>query len=183
VTAMSKKLLLAAQLFAVGCAGSFNGTVGGESMTVNDSVFMPMKSGDKTVGVIALMSDQKNICDRLRANREPHSAKWVLIDLYEFNGGQSLYPQKGEFSVGSTLALGENGKHAVGEFRVSDETCSSKQDVDTNSGLVKVSHVELTDDGSFNATWDITFGDEQVKGSINATFCDFDWAGRRLDCE
>lgn len=180
---MFKKLMLAAQVLAVGCAGSFDGTVGGESLQVSDSVFLPVKASGKTVGVVVVMTDKPDTCDLLKANREPKASKWVQLQLYQINDGNLLYPEKGDFSVGSTLALG-NGRHAFGRFHVKDENCVDKAaSADTKSGLVKVSNVKPEPGGTLNATWDITFGDDQVKGSFNATFCDVDWTQVNLNCE
>jgi len=180
---MFKKLLMAAAVWVTGCAGSFDGKVGGESMTVKDSVFLPVKNGDQIVGLSVVMTDQPDTCDLLKANREPKGAKWVQLQLYEVNDAKLLYPDTGDFSVGSAYVLG-NGKHAFGTFHVRDENCNDKAaSADTASGLIKVTHVEPKKDGMLNATWDITFGSDAVKGSFNATYCDVDWTQVNLHCE
>ncbi len=180
---MFKRLLLGAAALVTGCAGSFDGKVGGETMTVKDSVFLPVKSGDKIVGVSVVMTDQPETCDLLKANREPKASKWLQLQLYEFNDGQLIYPEKGDFSVGSVYVLGD-GKHAFGRFHVRDENCTDKDaSADTASGLVKVSNAKPEENGTLNATWDITFGSDQVKGSFNATWCDVDWTQVNLHCE
>jgi hypothetical protein len=180
---MFKKLLLAAAVLVTGCAGSFDGKVGGESMTVKDTVFLPVKNGDSVIGVSVVMTDQPDTCDLLKANREPKASKWVQLQLYEVNDAVFLYPEKGDFSVGSALTLG-NGKHAYGTFHVRDENCNDKAaSADSKSGLVKVTNLEPKANGTLNSTWDITFGEDQVKGSFNATFCDVDWTQVNLHCE
>ena len=180
---MFKKLMLAALVVVTGCAGSFDGKVGGETMTVKDSVFLPVKSGDKIVGLSVVMTDQENTCDLLKANREPKASKWVQLQLYELNDAQLLYPEKGDFSVGSGYTLA-NGKHAYGRFHVRDENCTDKDaSADTESGLIKVTNVQPQDKGTLYATWDITFGSDQVKGSFNANYCDVDWTQVNLHCE
>jgi hypothetical protein len=176
-----KMLMLVTPLLAMGCESSFTGSVGGESLTIKDSVFMPMKSGDTTVGVVALLSDYPNLCAAFKAGREPKAAKFMSIEISEIIGGQAQAPGTGDFTVDQTA--GVDGKHAYGEFRVTDEHCAATRDVGSKSGLVKVSHVEPSDKGLLNAKWDLTFGDDQVKGEIVATFCDFNWHQRTTNCD
>lgn len=166
---------------ACGGPGSFNGTVDGKSLTVEDAIFVPDKdSNGKTTGVFLVLADVPDLCSVVKANRDPKGATWVMFGLARYSSdGKVLAPDKGEYKVVSELSGNLNGNVAAGVFNKSDANCSNEVPSDrrsAKSGLLTVDSIDLKQDGSMVGTFDVTFGTQadKVTGSFHATYCDFD---------
>lgn len=178
---LRKALVTAAAVLAVGCGGpgSFNGTVDGKSLSVEDAVFAPIKSNNgDTVGVALALSDVPDMCAQIKANREPKGATVASFLLLRVGSdGNGLAPDVGEFKVTDSFEHTPQGNFAFGGFSKSDANCNNEIANDhssAKSGVVKVDALELKKDGSLTGTFDVTFGTQadKVTGSFNAAFCD-----------
>lgn len=180
-------MLMVMAVSLVGCAGSVNGTVGGLSMSVADSIFAVLKdSSGKTQGLFVLMSDKPKVCDSLKANRQPKSLTSVSMVLFRTNDTDFLAPDVGDYTVSDGLAGLKAGSHASANFGHTDSNCTDTQSGTTGtgkSGLIKLSALKAETNGVASGTLDVTFGSgDKVTGSFNATFCDISSVST-LNCE
>ncbi len=187
--------LFAAALSVVsflGCgAGSINGTVSGISLAVQDSIFFTAKSADgKTLGVITLMADKPNICDTLKANRQPKSATvlaFTLLNVKVENGrGTQLAPDVGSYTVVDTYS--QSGNYVSASFSRTDANCTASLTEAASSGrsgIVKITKLDSSPSGNLAGTFDVSIGTQADKltGTINARYCDITAIKDNPSCE
>src|SRR5262249_28492114 len=86
-------------LAACGGPGNFEGSVGGNSLSVKESIFFiqPFQTAlgqgaAVTLGnaVTVFMSDQTGLCDKLKSNTVVHAAAAQVLVLAVANGGLSI---------------------------------------------------------------------------------------------
>jgi hypothetical protein len=154
-----------------------NGTVGGVSLSVADAIFAVLRDGTgKQAGLLVAMSDKPNICDSLKANRQPKSATALTMAFVRYNAQfETLAPDVGEYSVLSAEAPGA-GNFAAAVFSRSDANCTNTISNDASvakSGLIKLTNLKAETNGTAVASFDMTFGaGDKVTGSFNARYCD-----------
>jgi hypothetical protein len=173
-----------------GCGGSFSGTVNGLSLNVADSIFGLLKDDDgKSAGLVLIMADQPNLCDKLKANREPKNSTAMTFLLFNVaNDGSQLAPSTGDYTITSTLGPTTRGNIGLASFSKTDGNCTDTiQPANTTgqSGLVKLSSVNSSAGGQANGTFDITVGtqNDKVTGTIIANFCDISKIQANPNCE
>ncbi len=174
---MKKSAFVAALLLCVACApGSFNGTVAGNGLDVQDVVFIPMKdTGGAIKGVMVGMSDVFDICTLMKANKEPKNATTVTFSVMTLNADYTFAtPAAGDYPIRTTVPA--SGNYAGGGFAKLDSTCTdtiADPQGTAQSGTVKVSSITLEAGGTMSGTFDVTFGtSDTATGSFAAAYCD-----------
>jgi hypothetical protein len=171
----------------VGCAGSADGKVAGHSLAVADAIFDTLKEDGKNVGLIVIMADKPNICDSLKANRQPKGATFMQLTLLRITDSEVLAPDVADYTVKEGLgAFTSKGNNAAVEFVRQDSSCAttiSGNAGDGKSGLIKLTNLKAETGGTANATFDITFGDGNLKGGFNAQYCDLSSLSNSPNCE
>jgi hypothetical protein len=172
----------------VGCAGSADGKVAGHSLAVADAIFGTLKDDNgKTLGLQVIMADKPNLCDKLKANRQPKEAVSLSFLLIRIGDNDVLAPDAVEYTVKSGLEpYTTKGNNAAAGFERENSSCESTIDGSAKagrSGLIKVTNLKAETGGTANATFDVTFGDGSLKGNFNATFCDLSSLTSRPNCE
>lgn len=176
-----------------GCGGgSVNGNVSGISLNVLDSIFVVIKDdAGKTQGVTVLMGDKPNICDTLKANREPKSATTLVFSMFnaKFENGVGSYlaPDVGSYTV-IDMPTSIGGQFTFAAFGRTDANCTASLTGAASqgkSGLVKVSQLTASAGGSLTGTFDVSIGTQADKltGNINAKYCDASKIPDKLNCE
>jgi hypothetical protein len=176
---MRARLLLPVVLLAVGCGpGSFDGKVAGYPLEVRDAAFALIRDGNgRTVGLLLGMSDVPNLCELVKANRNPKNATTFAAWLFRNSPDRApLAPEVGEYSVTTSLLPGA-GNHAWASFDKVDSNCTDVIGNDQSngrSGLIKVTGLRAEPGGSLSGDFDITFGsqNDKVKGAFNAAYCE-----------
>jgi hypothetical protein len=157
-------------LFCLACGGISNqvtGTVKGNSLTVRDAILL----GNTEVW----LSSTEKLCDALRMNAYPKSARLMKLQLYPV--------ATGDFSV----VVSTTGKDhsAAMQFDVLNDACMMQlvgQESAATSGKVTV--VTFDTMRSITGTFDVTFGDtDRVTGSFNASWCDAPTTYPSPDCK
>lgn len=167
--------------------GSFTGTVGGNSLAVADVIFSVVNDDDgKTYGALIVMADKPNLCDTLKANREPKQSNYTSFVLLRTSDNKLLAPDVGDYTVIKGLPSG-NGNSAYADYKHTDANCTNTLSDDAStgqSGLIKISSFKSGTDGAAVGTFDITYGaGDGVKGSFNAHYCDLSKLPANLNCE
>ncbi len=175
-------------------AGSVSGSVSGISLGVQDMIFFVLKdTGGKTQSVVLLAADKPNLCDTLKANRQPKSATSLVLALQNIKVDgttvTTLAPDIGQYTVlegGSQVT--NSGLYASGAFNKTDANCTSSLTSAASvakSGFVKVTTLKADSSGSLQGTFDVSIGTQADKltGSINARFCDITALQNNPSCE
>lgn len=185
---LNRVLLVLFSSWATGCGpGSVNGTVGGVSLAVSDAIFAVLKDDTgKQQGLLVLMADKPNICDSLKANREPKSATSLSMLFVRFNAQfEVLAPEVGEYSVVENPTVA--GNYAGASFNRTDANCTSTLSAQASaarSGLIKLAALKAESNGTASATFDLTFGaGDKISGSVNAKYCDIAVVASSPNCE
>jgi hypothetical protein len=184
------RVLVAAvsMMVLVGCAGSADGKVAGHSLSVADAIFGTYKDDNgKNLGLQVYLADKPNLCDSLKANRQPKGGTAISFFLIRIGDNDVLAPDAVEYTVKEGLSVfTSKGNNASVSFDRQDSSCASTI---TNSagagksGLIKLTNVKAETGGTANATFDVTFGDGSMKGSFNATYCDLQSLSDNPNCE
>lgn len=178
----------AVALFVSACSpGSFNGTVAGNSLSVADAIFAQVKDDNgKIFGAYIVLADQPNLCDTLKANREPKQSTYVSFTLLKASDTEFLAPDIGEYTIVTGLPSA-NASSAYAQFDHSDANCTNTLSEDARtgkSGLIKLQSYKAESGGSASGTFDVTFGaGDGVKGAFNASYCDLSKLPSDLNCE
>jgi hypothetical protein len=187
-----KFVIAVVALFNVACGGpgSFNGTVAGKKLDVEDSVFVPVRDGTgKTIGAYLVMADVPDICATLKANREPKGATALILGMMRIGAdGTFLAPDKGDYAIVDSLTSPPRAPIAFGSFQKSDSNCTNElaeSQANARSGLVKIDAIELKEGGSMSGSFDITFGSQgdKTKGTFNAAYCFVPDSATGSNCE
>jgi hypothetical protein len=186
---MYSKVLVGLTLGAVltGCPGTFNGTVSGSSLAVADTIFYASKdAAGKTTSLVALMADKGGVCGTLKANREPKSSTFMMLQAFRLADDNTiLAPDVGEYTVLSGSPT-KGGNYAWATFFHYDANCTNTLTENARtgkSGVVKLTTVNLATNGSAAGSFDITFGSDHVTGSISASYCDMSAWPTSPSCE
>lgn len=183
------RILVAALLAVgmVGCAGSADGTVAGHKLAVADAIFGVQKDSDgKNTFLLVALSDKANLCDSLKANRQPKSATTLSLGMFRVADLKLLAPDVGDYAVRTGTDAFSNGNTASPTFSRQDSSCAntiSGNAGDGKSGIIKLTNLKAETGGTANGTFDITFGDGSLKGSFNATYCDLAQLTDNPNCE
>ena len=119
---MKRRALIFAEVLATlsGCGGgSVAGTVSGISLAAQDSIFFVIKDdAGKTQAVAVVIGDKPNICDTLKANRNPKGATSLSFSLLnvkiENQQASLLAPDVGSYTVSDQeIAATEIGRAHV----------------------------------------------------------------------
>ena len=188
---MRKILMGLSAILAVGCGGSgVSGTVVGNTLSVKDTLFAVLKNDEgKSAGLLIAMADQPGMCDKLKANREPKNMTSLFFLLGNFSDtGESLAPDVSDYTIKESLAATDKGHLGRAFFSKTDANCTNTlQEKNTigQSGLVKVSKLDGSPNGTANGTFDITMGSQTDKltGSFSATYCDITKLQDNPNCE
>ncbi len=185
---MNRSLFVVVAALVSACGpGSVNGTVSGISMNVADSIFAAIKDNTgRQVGLFVVMADKPNLCDSLKANRQPKSATAMVFAMVRYNAqGEELAPDVGDYTVVEEITAA--GSFASASFTRSDANCTNTIAANASggkSGLIKLSALKAEANGSAQATFDVTFGaGDKVTGSFNAKYCDIASLGTNPNCE
>jgi hypothetical protein len=182
--------LLSLAFVACGGPGSVSGTVSGLSLAVQDAIFTPVKDDDrKTIAALIILADKPNICDQMKANRQPKSATSMVLALIRLSDSPQqpfLAPDVGQYTVINSDPRAA-GNYAEARFSRTDATCSStlSESAGTGvSGTVTVDSLKAEPGGKATGSFDITFGsNDKVKGNFNAMFCDVPTTTGNPNCE
>lgn len=181
--------LLALSLVVLSGCNSFNGTVNGIPLSIKDAMFGLLKDdAGKSAGLLVIVADQPNICDKLKANREPKNSTSMTFVLFNIGDMGQLAPSTGDYTMTSSLGATSRGNVGIAQFSKSDGNCTATlQDKNSSaqSGLVKISSLNSSAGGTASATFDITVGsqNDKVTGSFNANYCDISKLQTNLNCE
>ncbi len=176
-----------------GCGGgSVAGSVSGISLAAQDSIFLVLKDdAGKTGSVIVLIGDKPNICDTLKANREPKASTSLAFQLYNVKVENQtltlLAPDVGSYTV-TDQTINTTGTYSRALFTRTDANCTATlADTATGgkSGLVKISSLNASSSGSLVGTFDVSIGTQSDKltGTLNARFCDVTKIQANPNCE
>lgn len=183
------RILVAAVLAVgmVGCAGSAEGKVAGHNLAVADAIFGVQKDSDGKNNILfVVLADKPNLCDSLKANRTPKGATSLSLGMFRIADLKLLAPDVGEYTVRTGADAFSNGNTASPTFSRQDSSCAdtiSNNAGDGKSGLIKLTNLKAETGGSANGTFDITFGDGNLKGSFNASYCDLAQLTDNPNCE
>lgn len=180
-------------VMSAGCGGgSVSGTVSGISLGVQDSIFFVLKDdAGKTQALAVIMADKPNICDTLKANREPKSATSLAFTLLnvkiENDTGNFLAPDVGSYTM-TDQDIQSTGLYARGAFTKTDANCTgtlTEAATTGKSGLVKITSLNATANGNLAGTFDVSIGTQADKltGTLNARFCDVTSVQANPNCE
>jgi|CXWL01.1.fsa_nt_gi hypothetical protein len=168
-------------LFCVACggAGSVNGKVAGNALSVVDSAFLLFKENNKITSAAVILSDKPNLCTTAKANRDTKNSTYLIIGLYRYvdDGAGGLSPVSPDVGDYSVVQPTRAGTYAGALFGKSDASCTTTVGATQSaaqSGTVKVTAFKPEANGSAVGTFDITVGtqNDKVTGSFNALFCD-----------
>lgn len=176
-----------------GCGGgSVAGSVSGISLAAQDSIFLVLKDdAGKTQSIVVLIADKPNICDTLKANREPKASTSLAFTLLnvkiENNKGSLLAPDVGSYTV-TDQDITASGTFARSSFTKTDANCTQTLTTGATtgkSGLVKISSLNASSSGSLVGTFDVSIGTQSDKltGTLNARFCDVTKIQANPNCE
>ncbi|MBL8953304.1 MAG: hypothetical protein JNK82_21170 [Myxococcaceae bacterium] len=191
---MTKRLVVmavAVVLSACGSAGSFSGTVTGNSLSVKDAAFALLKTDDgKSAGLLLVLSDTPGMCDKVKANRTPkNSSSFTMLAFNLSDTGEALAPDANEYTIRSELVTPPlKGRIGVSFFSKVDANCTETlqdKNIAGQSGIVKITRLDGSANGVASGTFDITVGTQldKVTGSFNATFCDITKLQANPSCE
>ncbi|MFN0060942.1 MAG: hypothetical protein ACKVPX_00285 [Myxococcaceae bacterium] len=172
-------------LSACGGPGNFDGTVGGNSLSVKSALFYTQPFGAAGVGGSAVglaLTDQADACERLKANRLAPNSAGVGFGLGVTAGGLNITASLTTgayrlFSLLDVVSPPPNGtRMMIGGFENYDANCAgtlgSTQGLIT-AGSLQVDAFQAGSDGYLKGTFDLSFGVDTAQGSFNAVFCDF----------
>ncbi len=196
VTSKLSLVLLASLVVLSGCfgPGSVSGTVSGISLNVQDAIFFsPKDNAGKTVGLAVLLADKPNLCDTLKANRQPKSSTGLSLVMMNIKVDGStvtfLSPDVASYTVTTNDAdLAKGGLFAQGGFGKNDSSCTSTlTDAASTmkSGLVKLTAIKNEAGGTAEGTFDVSIGSQADKltGRFTASFCDLSKMPANPSCE
>ncbi len=177
-----------------GCGGgSVTGTVSGISLAVQDSIFFVLKDDQgKTGALTVIMADKPNLCDTLKANRQPKSATSLFFYLYNVkieNGAVSLLaPDVGTYTVADLQNLKTSGTYAGTGFSKADANCTDSLTAASStgkSGSIRLTTVKAEANGNLAGTFDVSIGTQTDKltGTLNARYCDITKIQANPSCE
>jgi hypothetical protein len=168
------KRFIAAFLFVVtlGCgsdSGDSLGSVGGNSLSVNDAIF----AVDQDF-LILLAGDRSGLCDIYGGSSTP-SGKYVLLatTFINTNDGVSTTPVvAGDYAVvAGPGSITGAGKYNITSFNVADG-CTVNSSTDATSGTFALQQVGTNTSGSHTTgNVNLKFGGDSLSGSVNATYC------------
>ena len=172
------KRLIAALLLVVtaacgsdsGGGGNSLGSVGGNSLTVNEAIF----AVDQDV-LILLAGDRTGICDIYGGSSTP-SGKYVLLatTFINTNDGQNTAPVvAGDYTVVSGPgSISTAGKYNITSFNVANG-CTVSSSTDATSGTFTIQQVGTNTSGSHTTgnLNNMKFGADTLNGAVNATYC------------
>ncbi len=138
---------------------SATGTVGGASLNAQDAVFANLQT-PSTSGTVLAVTSFTGACDDVTNSRLPKSSAVLSIQMVS-NGGTVTAP--GTFSFPN--ATGANFLGA--SFAAYDATCTATR-TDATSGSVSVTAVSAS---QMTGTFELTFGNDHLSGSFNASYC------------
>jgi len=184
-TRWSRTFALAAGLALAGCGGpgSFNGTVGGLSLAVKDSIFLATRNSGQVAGLTLLMTDQAGICEALKGGKLIHNGTYFFAVLGESSGSQLTAPTAGEYAVVTNSPPAS--RFFLGGLTKTDATCQSTNSVQAVGGTVTLSGYKAEAGGSMTGKFDLTFGQtaERGTGDFDADFCDASISGGGGGCQ
>lgn len=175
------KFVVPVALFCAACggAGSVNGKVAGNQLSVVDSAFLLFKDNNKIVSAAVILSDKPNLCTTAKANRDTKNSTYLIIGLYRYvdDGAGGLTPVSPDVGDYSVTQVTRAGTYAGGLFGKSDAACQTTVGATQSaaqSGTVKVTTFKPEANGSAVGTFDITIGtqNDKLTGTFNAQFCD-----------
>lgn len=177
--------VLASALAACGSSsGSFDGTVAGNKLSVEDAVFVntSAESGDF---ISVVLADVADICDLMKANKQPKEATALTLRLMTFADAATLTTvAPGTFNVAASPTMGDNFASAF--FTKTDASC---EDTLTGfagtatAGSVELTSITVSADGKAEGTFDLTFGSDRGKGDFSATYCEIPTTTATPTCE
>ena len=173
---------------ALGCGAtnSFDGTVAGNTLRVEASIFLPLQdSTGTTLGAALVMTDVADLCAAFIANRLPKNMTAAAFLVFRTQDSGStrvrLAPDQGTY----TVVLERNAadiatlpvNYAFASFFKGDANCSNLVDfthAEAQSGIIDVDQIDLGAGGTMTGNFDVRFGsqNDQVKGTFNASLCD-----------
>lgn len=158
------------------------GNVSGQGIDVKDAVFLltpvpvpPAAAGGDTM-LTLILSDQDNLCERLKKGDPPKGTKHVLMELVQFGeGGQPLPPTKGTYVVDEftspVTGPGARGVSAFYAFDAEGQPTVVGSEQLSVSGEVRIE--TYTEKERLVGSFEITYGTQKdsLKGSFSATYC------------
>ena len=185
MTNTSKLMLTMMPCLLAACAGnSVNGTVKGAGLTPAEAVFVTV-GGMPGMGsnpmLVAFMSDQAGLCDKLKANQSFKGATAYQFMLHVLNTTGELAPLKLERYTITTTPATATGNVAQASFNKLDSTCASTVagpvpatagSIELTSFSVNMASGGASATGAASADFDLTFGTDRVTGSFSARYCE-----------
>lgn len=170
----SRTFALAAGLILAGCGGPgrFDGTVGGMSLAVKDSIFLATRNSGQVAMLTLLMTDQAGLCEALKGGKVIHGGTYFVAAMGESSGSQITAPTAGEYTV--TTGSSPASRFAFGALTKTDATCQSINSVQAAGGNVTMGGYKAEAGGTMTGKFDLTFGQaaERATGDFDADFCD-----------
>jgi hypothetical protein len=183
-------LSLAALLIACACGGpgSLSGPVDGATLSVKDAAFAMIQSNGKSTALLLIMSDQPNVCDTAKANRQLKGETSLTFYFVDKNpDGTIIAPAVGEYTATNSLFDFTGKSFASVGFAKADSNCTNTlgSKGEAQSGLVKLTGLSARSGGTADGTFDITFGTQadKVTGSFSAQYCDLTSVPLNRNCE
>lgn len=170
--------------------GSVNGKVGGLELDVADAIFI---AGDRGDGIQVLdinLTDSEGVCTAFKANRASKNQTALSFRLLFLrdDGNQltSLTPDKGEYTIlRPDQSITKGGHFGWSYFNRTDAACRGTLTTSTGgatSGLVTIKDYKERE--TISGDFDLTFGgNDKVKGSFHASFCDASTSTSNPSCE
>lgn len=146
-------------------AGTFEGSIGGRSLDVEDSIFYVPTASNGDQGVLIMLASSPGLCGSSQANQIVPDSTAMTFQLYNLEGDDLVDPTPGVYQVG--LGLG-TGKSATAIFHAADPVCSPTNTF-FDSGTITLTEVSAT---RAVGTYELSSDGSSASGSFDALFCD-----------
>jgi hypothetical protein len=157
--------LVVGTLAVAGCGnsgGSMEGTISGNSLSINGVHFQKPSTGSS---VVVLASDQTNLCELANVSKTPKDAEELQM---QFANSDASPVAAGTYQVVADLTGGTGARVVVGFTKI--VSCSEQTKVQAQSGTVTISKIDAA---NVEATFDITFpSGDHVTGSLHGPVCE-----------
>ena len=150
--------------------GNSLGSVGGNSLTVNEAIF----AVDQDI-LILLAGDRTGICDIYGGSSTPSGRYVVLATTFiNTNDGMNTAPGvAGDYTVvAGPGSISAAGKYNITSFNVANG-CTVSSSTDATSGTFTLQQVGTNSSGSHTSgnLNNMKFGADTLNGAVNATYC------------
>jgi hypothetical protein len=162
-------------------SGYLSGTIDGESIFVQDAVYVPMRdsrSGVVLAGML-MMSDQPELCRSVRGGHLPKKSEVLVLGTVRLTTGGYAPPVEGDYSVLNATTTQSFGNFIIGAAVRYDSSCTPRR-AETHSllssGEVTIESLDLGRDGITEGSLDVDVGvqHDRLTGRFHAETCEAD---------